>query len=385
MAGGTSYGQFGNNAGGGGGSVTAVSVATANGLAGTSSGGATPILTLTTSVTGILKGNGTAISAAVAGTDYQAPITPANLTAAGTDGIAVTGGTSAVLAAASIAQHVADATHNGYLSSTDWSTFSGKGAGTVTAVSVATANGLSGTSSGGATPALTLGTSVTGIVKGNGAALSAATAGTDYVAATSGSAVQKANGAGGLTAATAGTDFSAGTSALATGILKSTTTTGALSIAASGTDYQAPISSTTPVSHQFLTGFTSPNTFAQAQPAFTDISGTATVAQTTVGTQALGTLTTAGTVNWANGSVFTATLTSGNACTFTFSNKASGQTIVVVLTNGGSGGTATVVWPTVKWAGGSVPVMTTGTAAIDVYTFVYDGTNVYGSAIQSMS
>ena len=55
------------------GTVTAVSVASANGFAGTSSGGATPALTLTTSITGVLKGNGTAISAATAGTDYVAP------------------------------------------------------------------------------------------------------------------------------------------------------------------------------------------------------------------------------------------------------------------------------------------------------------------------
>lgn len=46
------------------GSVTSVSVASANGFAGTSSGGATPALTLSTSITGILQGNGTAISAA---------------------------------------------------------------------------------------------------------------------------------------------------------------------------------------------------------------------------------------------------------------------------------------------------------------------------------
>ena len=52
--------------------VTSVSVASANGLAGTSSGGATPTLTLSTSVTGVLKGNGTAISAAAAGSDYAA-------------------------------------------------------------------------------------------------------------------------------------------------------------------------------------------------------------------------------------------------------------------------------------------------------------------------
>lgn len=71
--------------GGGGGTVTAVSVVTANGFAGSSSGGATPALTLTTTVTGLLKGNGTAISAAVAGTDYQAPIT---FTTTGTSGAA---------------------------------------------------------------------------------------------------------------------------------------------------------------------------------------------------------------------------------------------------------------------------------------------------------
>ena len=78
------------------------------------------------------------------------------------------------------------------------------GTGTVTAVSVATANGFAGSSSGGATPALTLTTTVTGMLKGNGTA---------------------------VTAGASGTDYSAGTSALATGILKTTTATGALSIA----------------------------------------------------------------------------------------------------------------------------------------------------------
>jgi hypothetical protein len=53
----------------------------ANGLAGTSSGGATPALTLTTTITGLLKGNGTAISAAVAGTDYLVPSAPVTKTA----------------------------------------------------------------------------------------------------------------------------------------------------------------------------------------------------------------------------------------------------------------------------------------------------------------
>jgi len=82
------------------------------------------------------------------------------------------------------------------------------GGGTVSTISIATANGLAGTSDGNAgAPTLTLTTTVTGMLKGNGTAISAGTAGTDY---------------------------SAGTSALATGILKSTTTTGALTIAVAG-------------------------------------------------------------------------------------------------------------------------------------------------------
>lgn len=80
-------------------------------------------------------------------------------------------------------------------------------AGTVTAITIASTNGFNGSSSGGGTPALTIGTSVTGLLLGNGTA---------------------------VTAGVAGTDYSAGTQALATGILKSTTTSGALSIAVAG-------------------------------------------------------------------------------------------------------------------------------------------------------
>ena len=51
-----------------------------------------------------------------------------NLTDAGTDGITVTSGSNAVLGSGtSISQHVADTTHSGYLSTTDWNTFNGKG------------------------------------------------------------------------------------------------------------------------------------------------------------------------------------------------------------------------------------------------------------------
>lgn len=54
-------------------------------------------------------------------------LTQGNLTDAGTDGISITGGSSAVWGAGTtLSQHVADTTHSGYLSSADWNTFSGK-------------------------------------------------------------------------------------------------------------------------------------------------------------------------------------------------------------------------------------------------------------------
>ena len=76
----------------GSGTVTSVSVVTANGFAGSvANPTSTPAITLSTTVSGILKGNGTAMSAAVANTDYQVPIT---LTTTGTSGAATFNGTT---------------------------------------------------------------------------------------------------------------------------------------------------------------------------------------------------------------------------------------------------------------------------------------------------
>jgi hypothetical protein len=62
------------NAGAGGGSVTSVSVVSANGFAGSvATATTTPAITMQTSINAMLKGNGTALVAATAGTDYMAP------------------------------------------------------------------------------------------------------------------------------------------------------------------------------------------------------------------------------------------------------------------------------------------------------------------------
>jgi hypothetical protein len=64
------------------GTVTNVSVSSSNGFAGTVANSTTAAnITINTTVTGVLKGNGTAISAATAGTDYVAPNTATTFTA----------------------------------------------------------------------------------------------------------------------------------------------------------------------------------------------------------------------------------------------------------------------------------------------------------------
>ncbi len=97
------------------------------------------------------------------------------------------------------------------------------GTGTVTNVSVASANGFGGSvATSTSTPAITISTSVNGLLKGNGTSVSAASSGIDY---------------------------SAGTSSLTTGILKSATGTGALSIA-TASDITTLLGSTTYIQNQ---------------------------------------------------------------------------------------------------------------------------------------
>jgi hypothetical protein len=89
----------------------------------------------------------------------------------------------------------------------------GVGTGTVTTVSVVSANGFAGSVANATTiPAITVSTSVSGVLKGNGTAISAAASGTDYAPATSGTSILKGSGSGGFSNATSGTDYAPATS-----------------------------------------------------------------------------------------------------------------------------------------------------------------------------
>ena len=110
------------------------------------------------------------------------------------------------------------------------------GTGTVTAISIASSNGFAGSSGGGATPILTISTSITGVLKGNGTAISAATAGTDYTVGSTGLAGGQTIAGGtlttqGLTLRANAADTTTGTIAITTSTSSTTKTTGALTIA----------------------------------------------------------------------------------------------------------------------------------------------------------
>jgi len=206
-------------------------------------------------------------------------------------------------------------------------------AGTVTAVSVASSNGFTGTSSGGATPALTLQTSITGVLKGNGTAISAATAGTDYVTPT-------------------------GTETLTNKTIAygSNTLTDVVGVTATQT-----------LTNKTLTTPTLTN------PTVTDY------VESVV---AIGTVTSASTISLTSGSVQTATLTASTACTFTMPTATAGKSFVLLLKQAASTGNGTATFTGVKFGTSGAPTITATAGKMDILTFIADGTNWYGSIAQ---
>ncbi len=166
-------------AGGGSGTVQTVSVASANGFAGTSDGDATnPVLTLSTTINSpVLKGNGTAISAAATTGSGSTVVLNTGPTITDTLTLGVALATTGAIAfkgltSGTLTLSAADAAGtwtmklpttggtNLYFLQTNGSgvtTWAAGNAGTVTTVSVATANGFSGTvANATTTPAITI-------------------------------------------------------------------------------------------------------------------------------------------------------------------------------------------------------------------------------------
>ena len=300
----------------------------------------------------IINGTNTPTAGAVAVGDG----TTLNFTAAGTAGQVLTSNGAAV---------------------PTWTT---NGSGTVTSASVVSANGFAGTvATSTTTPAITLSTSITGVIKGDGTALSAATAGTDYLAPPSGTALLKANSGGALANAVAGTDYIAPSGALGTpssGTL--TNTTGLpISTGVSGLGTNVATWLGTPSSANLISVVTD-ETGSGVLVFNTNAALTNPTVTNYVETPFTANSSTAITLALTNGTVQIITLT-GNA-TITMPTATSGKSFIMFLKQDATG-SRTVTWSTVKWAGGTAPTITSAASKQDILSFFADGTNWYGVVV----
>lgn len=96
----------------------------------------------------------------------------------------------------------------------------------------------------------------------------------------------------------------------------------------------------------------------------------------------IGTVTTAATINLDNGTVQTLTLTASTTCTVTMPTATAGKSFLLLVRQAATTGNGAVTWSTVKWGASGTPTVTATAARMDIFTFVADGTNWYGSAAQ---
>lgn len=111
---------------------------------------------------------------------------------------------------------------------------------------------------------------------------------------------------------------------------------------------------------------------------------TSTLTGYTESVVAIGTVGASHTFTITTGTVQTATLTASTPCTFTMPTATAGTSFILKLTQAATGMT-TATFTGVKWAGGTAPTITATASAVDIISFIADGTNWYGSAIQNLS
>lgn len=142
------------------------------------------------------------------------------------------------------------------------------------------------------------------------------------------------------------------------------TTTGTISLATPGSSNIGGVNSHTAVTHQFLTQIGTDGSIGAAQPAFTDISGTAAAAQLPVATSsAFGAVKPDNSSITISGGVITATTSGGTVTSIATTGPITGGTITSTGTiacatcaTTTSGGALTATAPVVISAGGAISV-----------------------------
>lgn len=113
--------------------------------------------------------------------------------------------------------------------------------------------------------------------------------------------------------------------------------------------------------------------------------GNPTVTNYTESVVAIGTVTTTHVLSLTSGTVQTATLTASTACTFTMPTTTAGKSFVLLLRQAASTGNGTATFTGVKWGTAGAPTVTATAGRMDIFSFISDGTNWYGSAIQGFT
>lgn len=107
-----------------------------------------------------------------------------------------------------------------------------------------------------------------------------------------------------------------------------------------------------------------------------------TINNYTEGVVAIGTVTSSNTLSLTSGTVQTATLTASTACTFTMPTATAGKSFILLLKQAASTGGGTATFTSVKWNSAAAPVVTSTAGKMDIFSFVSDGTNWYGTVAQ---
>ena len=91
------------------------------------------------------------------------------------------------------------------------------------------------------------------------------------------------------------------------------------------------------------------------------------------------------TLSIASSTVITATLTAGITTTFTMPAVAAGKAFTLYLKQPSSGAVGSATFTNVKWPNGGAPIVTGLNGRLDIFPFISDGLNWYGSSLQNFA
>ena len=123
--------------------------------------------------------------------------------------------------------------------------------------------------------------------------------------------------------------------------------------------------------------------FATSPTVATPVLTTPTINGYIEGNTDIGVVGASATLSIASSTVLTATLTAGTQTTFTMPAAAAGKAFTLYLKQPASGAVGSAVFTGVKWQNGAIPVVTQLNGKLDIFPFLSDGVNWYGSFAQN--